>query len=49
MMIAGLKTDTLRDTLREEDDIIDAPKTIAAIDAIKNKKSDKTVTPRRND
>lgn len=48
-MIAGLKTDTLRDVLRETNNIINAPKTIAAIDAIKNKKSDKTVTPRRND
>lgn len=48
-MIAGLKTDALRDTLRETDDIINAPKAINTIDAIKSKKSDKTVTRRRND
>ena len=37
MMIAGLKTDALRDTLREEDDIIDAPKAINTINTLKEK------------
>lgn len=49
IIIAGLKTDALRDTLRETDNIIYTPKAIDTTNTIKSKKNNKNITRQKND